>query len=74
MTNMFGNPDPIAKSLWGIRGEGRVIHFTMNGFHPGELEERTNISHTTCRQENRLAEILGGVGHAVEDVGNTAHA
>ena len=74
MTNMLSDPDPIAKSFRRIRGEVRIIHLTMNGFHPGKLEERTNVSHTTGRQECRLTEILGGVGDAVEHMSDATHA
>ena len=74
MTNVLSNPNPMAESLWRIRGEGRVIHLAINWFHPRKLEERTNVSNTSSRQENGLSKVLGWVGAAVEDMSNVTHA
>lgn len=74
VTNMFGNPNPMTESLWRVGGESRIIHLTTHRFHPSELEERADVSNTSSCQENGLAEILGWVGDAVEDMSDVTHA
>jgi hypothetical protein len=58
VSNVFSNTNPIPESLWRIRRKGGVVDLVVNGFHPGELEEGTNVSNTSCRQENGLTEVL----------------
>ena len=74
MTNMLGDPDPTSESLGGIGGKAGVIDFIVNGFHPRKLEEWTDISNASGRQEDRLTKVLGRVGDAVEDTSDATHA
>ena len=50
------------------------MDFAINRFQPRELEKRTDVSNTSCGQEDGLTVVKQWVQNAVEDTGDMTHA
>ena len=74
MTDVFCNADPEAKFFGGVRGKRGVVDLVIDGFHPGELKERANVSDAPSGEEDGLSMVKRGIGNSIEDVSYIAHA
>ena len=74
MTDVFRNADPEAKFFGGVGGERGVVDLIIDGFHPRELKERTDVSNAPSSEDDGLAMVKRRIGNSIEDVSYIAHA
>ena len=54
VANVFGNANPIAESLVGLGWEVAIVDMIVYRFHPGELENGTDVSDVAGGKKERL--------------------
>ena len=54
VANVFGNANPIAESLVGLGWEVAIVDMIVYRFHPGELENGTDVADVSGGKKERL--------------------
>ena len=61
VTNVLSNANPVSKCLSRVFWKLGGVEMVIDGFIPGELKERTDISNITGSDEVRLSMVESGI-------------